>query len=227
MHRLSQNTADDVLTAVGRGELPSADVLQAAFPDIPRPEPPKRRVVKRNDEGWFGLTKAIGLKFRLPGSSARDNGQNANGIPIKGLKGDLPVSFAERGGAVPGDRIVGIMEPGEGITIYPIHSEALKQFDDQPERWIDVRWDIDEKNTDRFPVQLVISAINEPGTLAQIAQIIGDNGGNIDNIKMQREAADYTNMLIDLEVWDLTHLNVIISELKSKSVVSAVTRSQE
>jgi guanosine-3',5'-bis(diphosphate) 3'-pyrophosphohydrolase len=227
LHRLSQNTADDVLTAVGRGELPSADVLQAAFPDIPRPEPPKRRVVKRNDEGWFGLTKAIGLKFRLPGSSARENGQNANGIPIKGLKGDLPVSFAERGGAVPGDRIVGIMEPGEGITIYPIHSEALKQFDDQPERWIDVRWDIDEKNTDRFPVQLVISAINEPGTLAQIAQIIGDNGGNIDNIKMQREAADYTNMLIDLEVWDLTHLNEIISGLKSKSVVSAVTRSHE
>lgn len=227
LHRLSQNTADDVLTAVGRGELPSADVLQAAFPDIPRPVPPKRRVVKRNDEGWFGLTKAIGLKFRLPGSSARKNGQNAHGIPIKGLKGDLPVSFAERGGAVPGDRIIGIMEPGEGITIYPIHSEALKQFDDEPERWIDVRWDIDEKNTDRFPVQLIISAINEPGTLAQIAQIIGDNGGNIDNIKMQREAADYTNMFIDMEVWDLTHLNEIISRLKSKSVVSAVTRSQK
>ncbi len=227
LHRLSQKTADDVLTAVGRGELPSADVLQAAFPDIPRPEPPKRRVVKRNDEGWFGLTKAIGLKFRLPGSAARDDGQNANGIPIKGLKGDLPVQFAERGGAVPGDRIVGIMEPGEGITIYPIHSQALKQFDDQPERWIDVRWDIDEKNTDRFPVQIIVSAMNEPGTLAQIAQVIGENGGNIDNIKMQREAADYTNMLIDLEVWDLTHLNEIISGLNSKSVVSAVTRSHE
>ncbi len=227
LHRLSQKTVDDVLTAVGRGELPSADVLQAAFPDIPRPAPPKRRVAKRNDEGWFGLTKAIGLKFRLPGSASRDDGQSANGIPIKGLKGDLPVRFAERGGAVPGDRIVGIMEPGEGITIYPIHSDALKQFDDHPERWIDVRWDIDEKNTDRFPVQIIVTATNEPGTLAQIAQIIGENGGNIDNIKMQREAADYTNMLIDLEVWDLTHLNEIISGLNSKSVVSAVTRSQQ
>jgi RelA/SpoT family (p)ppGpp synthetase len=227
LHRLSQKTADDVLTAVGRGELPSADVLQAAFPDIPRSDPPQRRVVKRNDEGWFGLTKAIGLKFRLPGSTVRDDGQSTNGIPIKGLKGDLPVNFAERGGAVPGDRIVGIMEPGEGITIYPIHSDALKQFEDQPERWIDVRWDISETNTDRFPVQIVVSAINEPGTLAQIAQIIGENGGNIDNIKMQREAADYTNMLIDLEVWDLTHLNEIISGLNSKSVVSAVTRSQQ
>ena len=52
--------------------------------------------------------------------------------------------FAPDGGAVPGDRIVGIMTPGEGITIYPIQSSALKEFEDTPERWLDVRWDVDE-----------------------------------------------------------------------------------
>lgn len=225
--RLSQKTIDDVLTAVGRGELPSADILQAAFPNIPRPEPPKRRVVKRNDEGWFGLSKAIGLKFRLPGTGNRKDSKGSDSIPIKGLRGSLPVRFTAHGGAVPGDRIVGIMTPGEGITIYPIHSEALSAFDDQPERWIDVRWDIDESNTDRFPAQIAVTGINEPGTLAQIAQTIGESGGNIHNIKMQHETADYTTMLIDLEVWDLTHLNEIISGLRSRSVVSAVKRSHE
>ncbi|MFQ5626250.1 MAG: RelA/SpoT AH/RIS domain-containing protein, partial [Methyloligellaceae bacterium] len=213
--------------AVGRGELPSADVLQAAFPNIPRPKAPRRRIVERSGEGWFGLTKAIGLKFRFPGVSQRDDGKNANSIPIKGLKGDLPVRFAAKGGAVPGDRIVGIMEPGVGITIYPIHSAALKKFDDQPERWIDVRWDITEKNEERFPAQIQVSAINEPGTLAQVAQVIGERGGNIDNIKMKRVVEDYTDMLIDLEVWDLEHLNKIISGLHSKSVVSAVKRTHE
>ena len=39
--------------------------------------------------------------------------------PIRGVSGDLPVRFAEEG-AVPGDRIVGIVQPGSGITIYPI-----------------------------------------------------------------------------------------------------------
>jgi len=225
--RLSQKTVDDVLTAVGRGELPSADVLQAAFPDIPRPEPPKRRVVKRNDEGWFGLSKAIGLKFRLPGSNSRKQDGSSEGIPITGLRGNMPVNLTDHGGAVPGDRIVGIMTPGEGITIYPIHSEALKEFDDEPDRWIDVRWDIDESNSDRFPAQIAVTGINEPGTLAQIAQTIGESGGNIHNINMQHKTADYTTMLIDLEVWDLTHLNEIISGLRSKSVVSAVKRSHE
>ena len=38
------------------------------------------------------------------------------------MPGNLPVSFAPNGGAVPGDRIVGILTPGEGITIYPIQS---------------------------------------------------------------------------------------------------------
>ena len=45
--------------------------------------------------------------------------------------------FAPNGGAVPGDRIVGILTPGEGITIYPIQSPALKDFEDTPERWLD------------------------------------------------------------------------------------------
>ena len=52
--------------------------------------------------------------------------------------------FAPNGGAVPGDRIVGIMTPGEGITIYPIQSPALKDFEDAPERWLDLRWDVDD-----------------------------------------------------------------------------------
>ena len=65
-------------------------------------------------------------------------------IPIRGINGDLPVRFAPDGGAVPGDRIVGILTPGEGITIYPIQSAALTEFEDKPERWLDVRWDDDE-----------------------------------------------------------------------------------
>ena len=61
------------------------------------------------------------------------------------------VKFAPNGGAVPGDRIVGILTPGEGITIYPIQSPTLKECEDTPERWLDVRWDMDEREPQRFP----------------------------------------------------------------------------
>ncbi|RMF01416.1 MAG: bifunctional (p)ppGpp synthetase/guanosine-3',5'-bis(diphosphate) 3'-pyrophosphohydrolase [Alphaproteobacteria bacterium] len=228
--RLSHNSVDDVLAAVGRGELSSSDVVRAAYPDLSPAAAPKRRAVRRisrSEEGWFGIRKAIGLKFRWPGSSGREKpGTKLNGIPIRGQKGDLPVRFAAKGGAVPGDRIVGILTPGEGIAIYPIHAEELKEFEDQPERWIDVTWDIDENSPDRFPAQISVTAINEPGTLAQIAQVISEADGNIDNVKMTRTSEDYTEMLIDLEVWDLTHLNEIISGIRGRDVVSSVSRVQ-
>ncbi|HKQ54734.1 MAG TPA: RelA/SpoT AH/RIS domain-containing protein, partial [Methyloceanibacter sp.] len=218
-------TAEDVMAAVGRGELASADVIRAMFPgEKPQETPKRRRKVKRNDEGWFGLRKVMGLKFRWPGSSEQPREEDTSGIPIRGLRGDLPVSFAQ-GGAVPGDRIVGILTPGQGITIYPIHAGALKAFDEEPERWIDVTWDIDEDNPQRFPARISVTVLNEPGSLAQIATVIGEANGNIDNIKMTNSVPDYTEMLIDLEVWDLKHLNDIIAGLKAKDVVSRAARA--
>jgi RelA/SpoT family (p)ppGpp synthetase len=223
--RLSQKTAEDVMAAVGRGELASVDVVRAVFPEEKPLEPARRRrKVKRNDEGWFGLGKVMGLKFRWPGSSGKQRVHGPAGIPIRGLRGDLPVNFAE-GGAVPGDRIVGILTPGQGITIYPIHAEALKAFDEEPERWIDVTWDIDEDNPQRFPAKIAVTALNEPGSLAQVAAVIGEADGNIDNVKMTNRVPDYTEMLIDLEVWDLKHLNDIIVGLRAKDVVSSAARA--
>lgn len=222
--RLSQKTADDVMASVGRGELASADVVRAVFPEETTEPAKRRRKVTRSEEGWFGLGKVMGLKFRWPGSSGRAAKDGPSGIPIRGLRGDLPVNFAD-GGAVPGDRIVGILNPGQGITIYPIHAEALKAFDEEPERWIDVTWDIDEDNPQRFPAKLAVTVLNEPGSLAQVATVIGEADGNIDNIKMTNRVPDYTEILIDLEVWDLKHLNDIIAGLRAKDMVSSAARA--
>ncbi|PSC02656.1 bifunctional (p)ppGpp synthetase/guanosine-3',5'-bis(diphosphate) 3'-pyrophosphohydrolase [Alsobacter soli] len=218
--RLARTSLEDVLAAVGRGEIFSGDVVKAVHPDY-KEERVSGPEADRTEGGWFGLKKAEGLVFKVPGveSSAQRS------IPIRGLNGDLPVRFAPNGGAVPGDRIVGILSPGEGITIYPIQSPALTAFDDQPDRWLDVRWDIDETDPQRFPAQIAITAINEPGTLAQIAQIIGDNDGNIDSISVSgKGASDFRDVVIDVEVWNLKHLNAIMNQLKSKPVVSEVRR---
>ena len=69
-----------------------------------------------------------------------------------------------------------------------------------------------------------VDAVNQPGSLAEIAQVIGERDGNIDNLRMVHRAADFTEMLIEVDVWDLSHLNEIISELRMKSSVSSVER---
>jgi len=157
------------------------------------------------------------VKFRVP---------NAQGpaIPIRGIQGDLPVRFAPEGGAVPGDRIVGIVTPGEGITIYPIQSPALGDFEEEPERWLDVRWDVDDTTPQRFPARILVHNVNEPGSLAQVATVIAEHDGNIDNISMSRRSQDFTELTIDLEVYDLKHLSAIIAQLRAKAVVARVER---
>ena len=217
--RLARATIDDVLAAVGRGEMYSGDVLRAVYPDVA--EQRKAGVApEKGDTGWFGLEKVDNLRFKFPEGPVDPD----KSLPIRGLSGDLPVRFAPNGGAVPGDRIVGILTPGEGITIYPIQSPALMAFDDQPERWLDVRWDIDANRIELFPAQVAITAINEPGALAGITAAISDNGGNIDDIKVVSRSQDFREILVDLDVWDVKQLNAIISQLRLNKAVSKVER---
>lgn len=215
--RLARATIEDVFTAVGRGEMASSDVIKAVFPDF-REEATKGGA-GLNGAGWFGVAGTESMKFKVPGQ----DGPFGPSIPIRGLSGDLPVTFAP-GGAVPGDRIVGILSPGEGITIYPIESPGLSAFDEQPERWLDVRWDMELKGSSRFPARLLVSVYNEPGGLAEITRVIADTDANIDNITMQSKTADFREIVLDIEVWDLKHLSAIISGMRAKPMVERVER---
>jgi RelA/SpoT family (p)ppGpp synthetase len=203
--RLARASIDDVMAAVGRGEMKASDVARAMYPDY-------------KEEARLGVKKGTTKK---PASTTKPA---STAIPIRGINTDLPVKFAPNGGAVPGDRIVGIVTPGEGITIYPIQAPALKDFEEEPERWLDVRWDTDEASPRRFPARLHVQNVNEPGSLAQVAGVIAEHDGNIDNIGMSRRSPDFTELTIDLEVYDLKHLNAIIAQLRAKSVVASVER---
>ena len=68
-----------------------------------------------------------------------------------------------------------------------------------------------------------VTAINEPGTLAQIATVIADNEGNISNLRMASSAPDFSVMVIDVEVFDVKHLTRLIAQLRARPVVSSVT----
>ncbi|MCP1915468.1 RelA/SpoT family protein [Bradyrhizobium sp. USDA 4508] len=209
--RLARGSIEDVMASVGRGEIKASDVARAMYPDYK-----EERLVR------YGAKKGLAAKLKTqnPPHPARATSV----IPVRGINSDLPVKFAPNGGAVPGDRIVGIVTPGEGITIYPIQSPALKDFEEEPERWLDVRWDIDETMPQRFPARILVHNVNEPGSLAQIATVIAEHDGNIDNIHMSRQSPDFTELTIDLEVYDLKHLSAIIAQLRAKAVVARVER---
>jgi len=232
LNRYSASSVDAVLVSVGRGELAVKDAMRGIAPDAvsttaaaslrPQYVPRNRHDRRKNRDGWFNMSRVMGLKFYVPGlSQSTLTDQEHACVPIRGFRGDVPVSFQE-GGAVPGDRIVGVLVPNEGIKIFQIHSLKLRAY--ESERWIDVTWDIDPEKPERFPSRISVCAVNAPGSLAQIAQVISYEDGNIDNLRMIERASDFTKMLIEIDVWDLEHLNKIISGLRKQGSVSKVAR---
>ncbi len=219
--KLALKALEDALAAVSRSEASLEETLKLLLPSgaaATAYQPTRRFGRAKGQEGWFNIQKVMSLKFRTGGNEANSV------LSMRGHDEQLPVLF-EPGGAVPGDRIVGVLSPGVGIRIFQIHSPRLKDY--EHEGWIDVTWDIDPERRERFPARLSVTAVNAPGTLAEIARIIGETGGNIDNLKMVRKAADFTEMHIEVEVYDLVHLNHILAGLRSRPAVATVQRMFE
>ncbi len=218
LHRLGQSDVEDVIAAVGRNEMSSSDVLRAVFPD----HKDERVTIKpSSEEGWVNLPKGEGMAFKLP--EPAEGGEAGASFPLRGLDAGATVRFAPSG-AVPGDRIVGIAGDDGSITVYPIQSPDLQHFDDEPNRWIDIRWDIDSTNDKRFRARVGISVLNEPGTLARITETIATLGVNIRTIQMKVVAEDFAEVIMDMEVWDLRQLTQTLNQLKALDCVATVDR---
>jgi GTP pyrophosphokinase len=229
--RFNQRAVDDVLIAIAREEIDVDDAVAAVDLDgrlqAAKEGQPRARKVERgeNEQGWMRLARASGLKFRSADAAAAAATRAVEpavvaGFPIRGLKDDVAVVF-EPGGAVPGDRVIGVLT-GDGISVFQIHSPWLAEHEN--ERWIDVTWDVDPHKLERFPATIDVVAPNEPGILAEIARIIGQAGGNIDRLTMVERASDFTTMRICIGVYDLSHLNHILTGLRGSSAVAGADR---
>ena len=143
---------------------------------------------------------------------------------VTGRASGLAIRFAPDMFPLPGERIVGIMMPGEGVTIYPIDAPALEEFDGDAMRWIDATWDVDPEHPQSFPARLRVTAKNEVGSLGHIATLIADYGSNIANLSLTQRDADFYDIQLELEVRDLKHLTRIMSALNGLSCVNTVVR---
>jgi GTP diphosphokinase / guanosine-3',5'-bis(diphosphate) 3'-diphosphatase len=205
--RLGHKNVDDALAAVGRGDLSALDVLKAMGVAVDAKE------VRES---------------RRKASLRKNDGDGKFSLPVRGAAANMALKIYPVTGAVPGERIVGITTPGEGMTIYPIYAQALEKFDQEPERWVDLAWGVAEEGQ-RFPARIHLTIVNEVGALAQATQIIGDHGGNIDELQLHARhgVRDFFELTILLEVFDNRHLNDIMNGLKSGTMVSAAKRVTE
>jgi len=197
---------DELCASVGKGNHTAREVLVAVFPGV--------KQAARSMRVW---------PFRR--SRGRDHKAKKSKLPIKGLIPGMAVHYAQCCHPLPGERIVGIVTTGKGVTIHTIDCETLESFQDTPERWVDISWEVDG-DSEALIGRLHLMVANEPGSLGDLSTIIGKNHGNISNLKITNRSIDFFEMLVDVEVQDAKHLSNIMAALRATPVITSVERAR-
>ena len=94
-------------------------------------------------------------------------------MKIKGVISGMAIHYAHCCHPLPGERIVGIVTTGKGITVHALDCFALEKFNDMPEVWLEISWDREGESFHKGSLVTVLS--NEPGSLADVTKIISIN----------------------------------------------------
>ena len=189
---------DEVFALVGEDRLSPLRVLERLHPDVVVEETGGRGDRKREQERH--------PKLKIDGDDA-----------------GTAVTIARCCHPLPGEAIVGIFTTGKGITVHKVGCSTLSKFSDAPELWLDVSWEKDSLR--RVSGRLNTVLTNEPGSLASLATVISQQGGNISNIHLTDRNPDFFRFELDLEVNDVEHMRAIIAVLQANKYVESVERA--
>jgi len=209
LKQFSLDENDDVYANIGSGLLVAREVFKAIFPAH------KTQVAKRPSAD---MDKAVFVKA--------PSNQSSKPMPIKGLIPGMAVHFARCCHPLPGDRIVGIVTTGKGVTVHTIDCETLETFADTPERWLDVSWGDGPDAPESHVGRLNITFENGQGALGTVTTVIGRNGGNIMNLKITNRSEDFWDIILDVYVTDTKHLSNVIAALRATPEITSVDRAK-
>lgn len=210
------NDLEDLFAGIGSGNIVARDVFRLIFPAHKFDAEEQRKDPNNPDD--------------IPSMRRTEQqiiiGSKASPMIIRGLIPGMAVHFARCCHPLPGDRIVGIVTTGKGVTIHTIDCETLEQFADTPERWLDVSWGDSHDTAESRVGRLMVTISNEPGALGTLSTVIGKSAGNITNLKITSRSTDFWDMFIDVSVNDTKHLNNIIAALRATPQVISVDRAR-
>src|SRR5687768_8704120 len=187
--------------AVGRGDVPIGQVIRALYPDLPSDElsEPKPTVFGRVID-----------RIRL-----------GRGIKVQGADG-LMVRYAQCCQPVPGDKVVGYVTQGRGISIHRADCPNLLTLA-AGERRVDIDWQ--ESAGESFAVRLVLSGEDRRGLYADIMEAISQTGTNIRGADLHsKDATVFGNVFVEVD--NLTHLAKVLKAVRRVKGVSEIERRE-
>jgi GTP pyrophosphokinase len=143
-------------------------------------------------------------------------------ITISGSEG-MAVQFAQCCRPIPGDPILGFINKDKGLIIHTHDCPTTLKFKLDPDKWLDVEWDSNDKKL--FKVNVCVVVVNERGMLAKLAAGISDVGSNIDNVSIEEpDGSQYANVNFTVQVRNRVHLAELMRNLRKIPDVVRINR---
>jgi guanosine-3',5'-bis(diphosphate) 3'-pyrophosphohydrolase len=211
---LKQASFDDLCAAVGQGQIGAKEVVMAAFPELRGPARPLDATPFTQARGKPGATVAAERSPRREASHG-----------ISGLVAGMAVQFAGCCHPVPGDRIVGIVATGRGVTVHKSDCHNLDAFAGTPERFLDIDWEQDAAGAQHLG-RLSVVTNAEDAALSALTLAIAKQEGRIQAVRFISRQSDSAELLVDVEVRDTRHLSGIMASLRACPGIEQVERAR-
>ena len=146
--------------------------------------------------------------------------------PVLGLAADQSFRRAPRCQPIPGERIVGITHRGQGVVAHAIDCPALAEYEEQPERWIDLHWQAG-RHAAVNTVTIELTIANDAGVLGRICTLIGEQKANISDLQFVDRKPDFYKLVVDVDLRDLEHLHMVMTALEAETDVAQIARHRD
>lgn len=178
------------------------------------------------DVGAAELTAREVIEALYPNITTKQGDEIDVARAIVGLEPDETFRSAGCCQAVPGERIVGIKYRGRGVMVHAIDCAALAEFEDQPDRWVDLHW----HSGTHSPVHAVsfdLTIANDAGVLGRICTVIGEQQANISDLHFLDRKPDFYRLIVDVELRDVEHMHAVMLALEAESDVASISRHRD
>jgi GTP pyrophosphokinase len=145
-------------------------------------------------------------------------------VKIKGVE-DFLTRFAMCCNPVPGDKIIGFISRGRGVTIHTADCPNIAELQYDKDRMVNVEWDLKEKTLHK--VRINIHTLDKPGILADISASIASQGVNISQADIETTENKEAFLNFSIEISDLDQLQKVINSIKKLKGVLKVERVKE
>ena len=127
---------------------------------------------------------------------------------------------------LPGERIVGITYRGKGVVAHSMDCEALAEFDEQPDRWIELRWQ-DGTHPPVYEVMLELTISNDAGVLGRACSLIGEHKANISDLRFLDRKPDFFLLRVMVQLRGVSHLHQVMTALEAETAVAQIARVRD